>query len=519
MTETLLGYRLILFDSELREEKRFDLLPTEVMPSETALTRAVPLPHGEVHLHKDGRGIGSMLISGSFGREERPVAGQLTSGTELFFKFKKEFWARYLELSRHPDPSVANKVKVELYCWEEGEHWWVEPIRFDTPRSSDNKTYFVYDLEFLLLRPVVDDVQRNALLRSENRRQAANRYLSALKTVNAKVRGAGAFIRGLRDTASETLNRFVFSQIGELQQSLEAFVSGVSAVVHLPARSLLDMAGHMAQFLEDTNTLATAELTEWANDLRRMRKLLLRIANTPELFESSVSEAVGQIENSAQELGSALSSVTSGLEYKGSRPIAVKRGDTLPKIAARELGDATRWESIALLNNLRYPYFSESGEPGTLKPGETLWVPTQSEQGSNSPTQTSSLSPEDRLYGRDLLVRQEGGTFSVVFENGDLVTVSGRNNLSQAITLATTIEEGQLLEDGSYGLRRPRGKLTQADLEELKNSIERVASRDDRVAKAEAKVEATGNKTEVSIKLYPVGDGRSPLNNLVEIPR
>jgi nucleoid-associated protein YgaU len=45
----------------------------------------------------------------------------------------------------------------------------------------------------------------------------------------------------------------------------------------------------------------------------------------------------------------------------------VKKGDTLPSIAARELGDSTRWGDIAVLNGLR--------SSGQLKPGMTLKMP------------------------------------------------------------------------------------------------------------------------------------------------
>lgn len=49
------------------------------------------------------------------------------------------------------------------------------------------------------------------------------------------------------------------------------------------------------------------------------------------------------------------------------RTVIVRRGDTLPRIAARELGKASRWREIATLNHIR--------DPKHLKVGQQLKMP------------------------------------------------------------------------------------------------------------------------------------------------
>jgi nucleoid-associated protein YgaU len=49
------------------------------------------------------------------------------------------------------------------------------------------------------------------------------------------------------------------------------------------------------------------------------------------------------------------------------RLYTVKRGDTLSSIAARELGNASRWREIAALNGIR--------DPRSIKPGQQLVMP------------------------------------------------------------------------------------------------------------------------------------------------
>jgi LysM repeat protein len=62
-------------------------------------------------------------------------------------------------------------------------------------------------------------------------------------------------------------------------------------------------------------------------------------------------------------LGSALA-----VEYE------VKKGDTLSRIARRELGDGNRWREIAEINNIDPPYRIVVGQKLDLPPGEDAVV-------------------------------------------------------------------------------------------------------------------------------------------------
>lgn len=56
------------------------------------------------------------------------------------------------------------------------------------------------------------------------------------------------------------------------------------------------------------------------------------------------------------------------------REVRIERGDTLERIAQRELGDAVRWIEIVVLNDLKPPYISDTGGDSVRKPGEVILV-------------------------------------------------------------------------------------------------------------------------------------------------
>jgi hypothetical protein len=127
----------------------------------------------------------------------------------------------------------------------------------------------------------------------------------------------------------------------------------------------------------------------------------------------------------------------------GFRLVETRRGDTLQRIAVRELGDATRWHELAEINRLRPPYLTddESQVSGSVKlTGSQLLVP------SSTPTATVDTNAES-IFGTDVLLRR--GKFQV--SSGDLVLVSGVDNYLQALRHVVRTEPGDLMFHPRYG--------------------------------------------------------------------
>jgi phage baseplate assembly protein W len=139
----------------------------------------------------------------------------------------------------------------------------------------------------------------------------------------------------------------------------------------------------------------------------------------------------------------------------GYRFVLTDRGDTLPVVAARELGDASRWTEIVALNSMVFPYLTDdSGAvvPGVFLTGTYITIP--------SSTPGAVTSDPNAVFGQDVAL--SGGNLTVV--NGDITLVSGLPNLTQALTNLLETSEGELLFHAGYGtpIRKMVGSMNGA---------------------------------------------------------
>jgi phage baseplate assembly protein W len=127
----------------------------------------------------------------------------------------------------------------------------------------------------------------------------------------------------------------------------------------------------------------------------------------------------------------------------GYRFVSIDQNDTLQAIAARELGDASKWADLVNINGLTYPYLT--GDPTLSGPnvrlyGQTIIVPAAT-------VQLSAATDPDRVFGVDL--RLTNGQLTA--ENGDFALVKGRDNLKQAYQNRIATPLGELLFHLLYG--------------------------------------------------------------------
>lgn len=137
----------------------------------------------------------------------------------------------------------------------------------------------------------------------------------------------------------------------------------------------------------------------------------------------------------------------------GYRFVRSHYGDSLQRLALRELGDAAQWTTIVALNKLQPPYLTDDPTQASeyvLLNGEGYIV---------VPAATAAASQPDpgAVFGVDIKLSPDGllGT-----SGNDFQIVGGLDNLVQALENALATEQGELLFHPSYGtlIRRILGK-------------------------------------------------------------
>jgi phage baseplate assembly protein W len=137
------------------------------------------------------------------------------------------------------------------------------------------------------------------------------------------------------------------------------------------------------------------------------------------------------------------------------RTVNVRVNDTLVKIAARELGNFELWPSLAALNGLNPPYISANTGAGVVAVGAPLFIPTGQVSASTIYQPINmQLSYELDYLGTDIylgpLSQQTMDTWT-----GDFATISGYNNLANALDRRLITPITALIYHPEYGSRIP----------------------------------------------------------------
>jgi hypothetical protein len=129
----------------------------------------------------------------------------------------------------------------------------------------------------------------------------------------------------------------------------------------------------------------------------------------------------------------------------GFRHVQTQFGDTLQTFAARVLSDTAQWPVLISMNGLIPPYLTDDPDsvvPGVVLNGSFLMIPAA--------TQSTSTDADD-VFKTDALLNSDG-TLNVT-EFGDIGTVSGVANLTQALENALDTDQGELIYHLGYGYR------------------------------------------------------------------
>ena len=238
--------------------------------------------------------------------------------------------------------------------------------------------------------------------------------------------------------------------------------------------------------------------------------------------ENAVSETSNASSESASTTGSSTSMNAGNVtnrrfsSWEGWVSYVIRSGDTLVNIAARELGDGSRWYEIATQNSLKAPYISLSNLPGTVHVGDTIMIPAaQSAKKTRTASVSDSTHPDD-LYGRDIKLYETTGSrpgrtqvdIRIDPRTGtDIATIVGVPNLVQACQLKLWVEQGTHMLDPSFGVPLVVGyPNTSATVMAVRSAVRGGLSRDSRISRiTKMIVVAEDDMLDVETTVVPVG--------------
>lgn len=191
----------------------------------------------------------------------------------------------------------------------------------------------------------------------------------------------------------------------------------------------------------------------------------------------------------------------------GWRWAEIRHGDTLQHIAAREMGDASRWHELASLNALLPPYLTGDSDAALASGGRVLLYGQQIRVFAATPVADAAVDA-GAVYGTDAALDTRGMLSGA---DGDLSLVSGLRNLAASLSRRITTDRGELVFHQNYGssVRQVLGSTNgPARAAFTARSAREAVARDSRVSRVTAATAAPdGDRLEVTIVLEPIGAG------------
>jgi len=379
------------------------------------------------------------------------------------------------------DPTLGATTVMVWQNGKDGEYYVVEPISFRTRRDSASPVTANYEIVLRTIGPV-----QKALFSGIDVRDSLKSNLSLLQRMTRLNRSiadalnvAAGFADNVASRGQATLTT-ILGPVNAVLQGLQAITRAGQRFLTIPRNTLSGVsrdAFALANELQSASRAYTVEgiLTQdmiASAAYKLMGISIARVAAEDSLFDESLNsrmlrkaQAYRDPTNGAPRSGGSLTNLSNAPIPTAAAVTTVTNFDTVFGIAQRLLGDQSRWKEIVVLNDLKAPYFSESGDGiSVLRPGDTVLFPSTSAiAGTGVSEDLSTADALAKRLGRDLKLssfQSFGGSedFDLsVNQRGDLDVISGIPNMKQAVRIKFGVEQGTLPTHPSFGIEVPIG--------------------------------------------------------------
>ena len=466
-----------------------------------------------------GQAVGDLASNFRLGDRRRQAAnGEQTGFTDI--TFLRNIFRAYSDIKENDE--FSNNIVMIFQNNKDNDSWIVEPIDFKVTRSSKSPLAYDYAITLKTLAP------KEAILRAD-----ADDPLSRILSVQRVFSRVQEFNQSLRRTflvVSTQIRRLeglgVFAQT-QIMDPIINVTRGLGVIRATGAnfgRALRRNAQTLAENLDEaidllTGSPAVEEQDALVRSLRRARITASRILVEPGVRETAGGDSAERhdrysraytVAQDRADITTVAPAVGGSRTYLGNERNSTKLGqgtvhkdENIRAAAGRLLGDRSRWQILATINNLRPPYFTSDGAGDTLAFGSPILYPV-SASGVGGTINTASVSedetagsdqgtlgPVQHAYGRDFRLRSVDVSASGVAltdfkvnQRGDLSSIVGTPNVEQAILLKFSTEKGELIAHANYGAKFPIGsKATPRAINDFRSQSEAIILSDPRVSR------------------------------------
>jgi len=439
------------------------------------------------------------------------------SGQMQLWRLLGRCFDAYGELKK--DPELAHEVSLEWHNLKDQIHQVVVPKMVRVERNAQrNRVTYRYRIEC----EVIGEAERNILdeVSLEDDYDVIQGIKDGVATIRSTVRQIAAAVDDIT-AAFDDISRFVSNLTGliddivAIQEAGENLVGGVTSFLNLPKKMMDTISDSLDTACDELNA-ASGSLVEVHQVYRLMRDIqdhaatmqVAAYASRVKSFDARAqtninkTQRFGNLTNEQRDDIDAMSAEAVGAggnmrmtdafggnyragdatrrddvgdqqpnlktgRYQGYREVRVKEGDTIESIAIRHTGRVSAWQDIAVANQLRPPFISNSVRvPGTLMVGDPIVVPRAGPTAAPPIIHTGNPaaggSHAETLLGRDFrLVQLASGKWGWIIDTGhgsvDIQTVLGVQNLTQALGVRCRTEKGSDLTFPSVGIARMVG--------------------------------------------------------------
>lgn len=405
----------VVEDTTVKET--FPLLwnPQSIKMSEPAATTIMALQNAGKYIERRGNIFKEILIAGTTGympniraasypefddrfrlKGNDAAAKKMTKASGFYeFHNLRNFFRRYQNLMRTGKRDQVNKTRMVWSNFKDDEFFVVEPLDFTTTRDRQKPLTYDYAIQFRFIEVIDAALFKADLIRPKLGGLAGfiQAALEAIETISNVISKISGIINAVVDAVKSAINT-VLGILDSISHALQNFVGAITSVINLPVSVVKRAAASMKELLNVANDFATlpTDVTGAIIDgIQTCNNLAAEIRLFKPTFEDAWNKKMAEFQRATASLRGEPEDIDSPTAYKGISEEKILPGETIQMLAARLLGDATRFIELIVLNNLSAPYITPNRHeraPGTLCYGDDIRVPDDIGSDRNSNTTT-----------------------------------------------------------------------------------------------------------------------------------